>query len=319
MEITPKTLSLDDVIFNNQGIDTIRQTANYKTVCNILKRDNLTIQTELKNTPLNPYINSFLQQMKHDTKTRYKRDDFLPVFEFVKIAEGKGLSNYMIIVRNTPELLDYAIKQKKAKDTYCTLIFTGLHQPTKHITAGAMRFISKMLGRKSFAVSSIDIATDFKSDEAINYQAKEAFKERIKPYSNNSYIIKGNSLYCNDVKHENIKRVLLYDKFKKQTTHQKQDLSSDLNKWQRLEITIKPTKRTGFNDFIASNEFVECLRAYEHITELLKLSEFKGDYLRYQITGTLDNRTLNSNEAKRRFNSVESLERFNKRFKKFKV
>ena len=102
MEITPKTLSLDDVIFNNQGIDTIRQTANYKTVCNILKRDNLTIQTELKNTPLNPYINSFLQQMKHDTKTRYKRDDFL-----VGKRDDKFLIFYkpemVVIATNIPE------------------------------------------------------------------------------------------------------------------------------------------------------------------------------------------------------------------------
>jgi hypothetical protein len=43
---------------------------------------------------------------------------------------------------------------------------------------------------------------------------------------------------------------------------------------------------------------------------LLKVSDFQTSYMDYQISSILDNRVMNNNQSKVRFNSKESLERF---------
>lgn len=303
--------SLNDIIFNSQGIDTISKIANYKTLCNIINKEGLAIDDNIKHLPISPHLKSIENQFNHDTKKRYKKEDFKPIIEYTKISKGKGLSNYMIIVRNIPILFDYATEQKKAKNTFCMVVFSGLHQPTKTISNQAIKFISKILKRKAFKLFSIDIATDFKSNQEVNYKTKEQFKKKIKKYNNNSYIIKGNSLYCNDIKHKNINKILLYDKYKKQTIHQKQLINKNLSKWKRLEIKIQPTKKTNFTDFINSDTFKkDSLGAYNDIATALKVSGTQKDYLLYQINSILDNRTINNAKSKKCYNSKESLERF---------
>ena len=54
--------------------------------------------------------------LTYDNKTRYKTNDFKPIIKYSKISKGVGLSNYIIIIQNTPTLFDYAISKKKAKD-----------------------------------------------------------------------------------------------------------------------------------------------------------------------------------------------------------
>jgi hypothetical protein len=157
------TFSIDNLIFNNQGIDTITQIANYKTLSNIIKKEGLQLRQKTKNLPISPYLKGIENQLKYDDKKRYKKDDFKPLVEYVKISHGKGLSNYMIVVRNIPVLFDHATEQKKSKDHFCMIIFTGLQQPTKTISRESIKFISKILKRKTFKLHSIDIATDFQS------------------------------------------------------------------------------------------------------------------------------------------------------------
>ena len=41
--------SVENTIFNNRGIDTVRQVAHYSTLKNIIVKHGLTIRTELKN------------------------------------------------------------------------------------------------------------------------------------------------------------------------------------------------------------------------------------------------------------------------------
>lgn len=305
--------SINDIVFNKQGIDTVVQIANYKTLSNILEKEGLYKNSNIHNLPISPHLKSIANQLKYDLKKRYKKDNFKPIIEYVKIAKGKGLSNYMIIVRNIPILFDYASEQKKAKDTFCMIIFSGLHQPTKTISNKAIKFISKMLKRKAFKVHSIDVATDFIKKETINYKAKEPFRKRLKKYNNNSYIIKGSSLYCNKVNDKNISKILLYDKFKKQSIHQKQSINKNLSNWKRLEVEIRPSKKSNFIDFINSDDFKkDSLGVYTDISKLLKVSGFDTSYLSYQLNSLIDNRVMNNTQSKIQFNSKESLERFNK-------
>jgi len=304
--------SIDNIIFNTQGIDTTVQIANYKTLSNILLKEDKYLESDTKNLPIHPYMKSIHKQLIYDNKNRYKKGSFHPLIEYVKISKGKGLSNYMIVVRNTPILFDYATTQKKAKDTFCMIIFSGLHQPTKAIPNEAIKFISKILKRKAFKLHSVDIATDFINKEPINYKNKDSFRKRLKKYNKNSYIAVGSTLYCNKVDDKNISKIKLYDKQKKQTL-QKQLLHNNLNNWKRLELEIRPSKKMNFTDFIKSDDFKkDSLRVYRDISKKLKVSKINDNYMNYQINSILDNRIMNNTQSKKQFNSKESLERLGK-------
>ena len=320
-DINHNNFSIDNIIFNTQGIDTVVQIANYKTLSNILLKDDRYLESNTKNLPISPYLKGIENQLKYDDKNRYKKDDFMPLIEYVKISKGKGLSNYMLVVRNIPVLFDYATTNKKAKDTFCMIIFSGLHQPTKAIPNEAIKFISKILKRKAFKLHSVDVATDYINKEPINYKSKTTFKKRLKKYNDNSYIIKGSSLYCNEVKHKNINKILLYDKYNKQKVHQKQMIHNNLANWKRLEIEIRPTKKSNFIDFIKSDDFKkDSLGVYRDISKKLKVSELDHNYINYQINSILDNRIINNAQSKKQFNSKESLKRFNSStFKPYKI
>lgn len=298
-----------NIIFNNLGFDTIRQLAHYQTFKNIIAKNGLVMQSELKNLPINPYIAQITQSLKNDPKNRYKKEAFKPIIEYVKISQGTGLSNYIIIVRNIPLLFDYASEHKKAKDTFCLLIYAGLHQPTKQINNEAIKFISKLLRRKTFLLLNCDVAGDFKDGRDVDYRRKEEFKNALDGVSDNSYIVKQNSLYCNATTLKNVDKILLYDKYKKQTIYQKQTLSVELAKWRRLELTLKPNGKTNFLNFVKS-EFKGALKEYMAIAQKLDIKGLKGEYLAYQVRAIFDGRTLNKKSGRERFNSVQALASF---------
>lgn len=312
-------LSCKDIVFNNQGIDTITQIAYYETIKKLIEKEGLKIEQNATNLPLSSYIKSLENSLKFDKKLRYKKDDFKLSFEFVKFAKGKTLNNYMIIIKNTPFLMNHALKHKKAKDTFCLLVYAGLHQPTKKTNNQAVKFISKMIKRKSFKIIDIDIATDYKTEKRINYKMKNEFKNALKGLENNSYIVKKSSLYTNDTKDKQIDKILLYDKGKKHI-EQKQKLSDELTKWQRLEITFKLNKPMSFNELVKSDEFRQILTKNYKIAKRLNLGTYEVNFLEYQISSLLDNRAINNNKSKKQFNSVESLERFkNSQFKPYRL
>lgn len=302
----------DDIIFNNKGIDTISQIANYQTVLNILHKNNMTIENNIKHTPIMPYIGKIQEQLTYDNKTRYKINDFKPIIKYSKISRGVGLSNYIIIIQNTPTLFDYATSQKKAKDFYCMVIYTGLHQPSKTISNESIKFISKMLKRKAFKVHSLEVSTDFIDNKPINYKRKDEVKKALKNETDSqNYIITGNSLYCNSTKHQAIKKILIYDKYIKQKIYHKQLINSNLNGWKRLEIELRPIKKLDFNSYIKSNEFKkDSLGIYDLISNKLNISNIENSYLNYQINTILDNRTMNNKNSLKQYNSKDSLTRF---------
>lgn len=301
--------SVENTIFNNRGIDTVRQVAHYSTLKNIIVKHGLTIRTELKNLPINPYLASIEQSLKNDPKNRYKKEAFKPIIEYVKISQGSGLSNYIIIIKNIPLLFEHALAHKKAKDTFCLVVYTGLHQPTKHISNEAVKLISKLLKRKTFTLLNCDVATDYKDAKDIDYRRKEEFKSRLGEVCDNSYIIKQNSLYCNQTTLKGVDKILLYDKYKKQTVHQKQRLHVSLKEWKRLEITLTPKGKTDFMSFIKT-ELDEAIQKADVIAKGLRIAGFKDDYLLYQIKALTDARTLNKKPATARFNSKQALESF---------
>lgn len=301
----------DDIIFNNKGIDTIYQIANYQTILNILDKNNMIIKDELKNTPIMRYIDKIQERLIYDNKTRYKTNDFKPIIKYSKISKGVGLSNYIIIIQNTPTLFDYATSKKKAKDFYCMVIYTGLHQPTKTISNENIKFISKMLKRKSFK-TYCDMAIDYIDYRPIDYKRKDEVRKALKNDTDpKSYIIKGTSLYCNSTKHQTIKKILIYDKYKKQKKYHNQLIKSNLNGWKRLEIQLQPTTKQDFYTYIKSDEFKkDSLGLFDMISKSVGVSNIDNSYLNYQINSILDNRIMNNKNSIKQYNSKESLTRF---------
>ncbi len=90
-----KGFSVDDIIFNNKGIDTISQIANYQTFKNIIARNDKTLKQDIKNLPISPYIKGIYNQFEYDNKKRYKKDDFKPIIEYCKISKDRG--RYQVI------------------------------------------------------------------------------------------------------------------------------------------------------------------------------------------------------------------------------
>lgn len=303
--------SIEDIelAFNNQGIDTVSQIVSYKTLSNIIDKEGFEFKSGAKNLPINPYLKSIENQLKRDPKNRYKKDDHKPIIEYVKLARGKDLSNYMLVVRNIPLLFDHAIENKKAKGHYSLVIFSGLHQPTKHVTTGALKFISRILKRKTFKIHDIAFSKDYRDKLEVNHGRKNTFKEQLKEHGKDC-ISTGSSLYCNNIYDKSINKILMYDKYKKQTVYHKQEIGTMPKDWKRLEMTVKPSKKMSFLEFINSEEFAGALETFDQMAEDLGVPKTDKSYLEYQINSILDNRVMNNNESKKQFNSVDSIKRF---------
>ena len=318
--------SIADILFSQatithkqMGIDTIRLTANYKTAIKMLSKRGLKAIQAPKNSPVSEAIKKLKKEAKRDFKKRYKVEKFSPVIEVVKLTKGKSVSNYMIIIRNTPLLFDLATHHKKAKDNFCLIVFTGLHQPTSKVQSEAVKTISQFTKRKTFKLYSLDVAIDTEDKRSISHKRKEAFKDGLMPFSKCGVIIPPNgatSLYINEVEGlERISRILYYDKYLKQTQHHKQrGINADLRNWKRLEVTLTfdVTKREnkGFTQYIESLNFIDDLYEVQAVATKAKIKSYDSDYLTYQLNSFIDNRVLNNRESREQFNSVESLKRF---------
>ena len=305
-------------MFNQIGIDTVRLIANYKTVVKLVERMGLSVTTPSKNSPVSRTITD-IENIKEQNQ-RYKTDDFKAMTEIVKLSKGKSVSNYMIITKNIPLLFDHATHHKKAKDTFCLITFTGLHQPNSKVNSEAMKVISKFKKRKTFKLLTYDIAIDTQEDnQPIKYSRKEPFKANLMPYSKHGVIIPPNgatSLYVNNVPHASMGRILYYDKYLKEKNYLKREVHHDLKNWKRLEITLTfdATKRDnkGFIQYVESMEFFNTFLDIDEVIKKVGIANYGSDYLIMQVNSLLDNRFMNNHESKEQFNSFEALERFKK-------
>ena len=303
-------------MFNQIGIDTIQLIANYKTVVKLVERMGLSVTTPSKNSSVSRTITD-IENIK-DPNHRYKAESFKPFTQIVKLSKGQSVSNYMIITKNIPLLFDHATHHKKAKDTFCLITFTGLHQPNSKVNSEAMKIISTFTKRKTCKRVNIDIAIDTQEDkQPIKYSRKEPFKADLMPYSTHGVIIPPNgatSLYINNVPHASIGRILYYDKYLKEKNYLKREVHNDLKNWKRLEITltfdVTDQRNKGFSQYMESMDFLNVLYDIDEVTKKAKVKSYDMDYLIMQINSLLDKRFMNNHESKKQFNSVESLERF---------
>ena len=306
------------ITHNQMGIDNIELIAKYDVFKKMSERLGLTIEAKPmpKTKEKKGIFKRIDDELNQDKTTRLKADKFAPIVEVIALPKvGKDKALYITVIRNIPTLFDVATHHKKAKDTFCLILFAGLHQPTKKISADAMKIVSKFTKRKAFSLRSIDLAIDTTDHQSITHQRQGAFKDNLMPYSKQGVISKGSSLYINNLNHRGISRILYYDKYLKQLNQQKKEkIGNNLKAWKRLEVTLTfdVTKREnkGFIDYIEGFNFLDDLYEVKEVAALVGVKRYSDDYLTYQLNSILDNRTMNNKESQRQFNSVEALERF---------
>ena len=314
----------DSTQYNQIGIDTVQLIANYQTVVKLVERMGLSVTTPSKNSPVSRTITD-IENIK-DKNQRYKSNSFKPLTKIVKLSKGQSVSNYMMITKNIPLLFDHATHHKKAKDSFCLITFTGLHQPNTKTNSEAMKIASKFLKRKTFKRVGVDIAIDTQEDkEPINYSRKEPFRADLMPYSKHGVIIPPNgatSLYINNVPHASMGRILYYDKYLKEKFYLKREVHNDLKNWKRLEVTLTfdVTKQDnkGFTQYIEGLNFIDDLHDIDEVGKKVGIDSYGLDYLTYQLNSLLDSRVMNNRASREQFNSVEALERFrNSNFRRY--
>jgi len=324
LNIVPQSTDelLNSFIYEQIGIDTIRLIGNYATTVKNIKKMGLALFTPKRQERNKTFQN--ISKKIHNQKTYYSPQKFKPIVELVKLPNrGNNKNLVIVIVRNIPILFDVARHHEKVKDTFCMVLFTGLHQPSYHIKREAIKIISAFCKKKTLKIYSLDVAIDTIDPKKIDYKRKESFKANLMPYSKHGVYKPPNgatTLMINHIEHESISRIILYDKTKKQTgTHHQKNIP---NNWKRLEITstfdVTDQQNKGFNDYIESLKFIEDLRLVDEVATKEKIKHYRDEFLEYQLNSILDNRTMNNKNSSFQFNSIEALQRFKQSESRFK-
>ena len=182
---------------------------------------------------------------------------------------------YMLVKKNINSD-NYARHIKKKKGAYREIIFTGLHQPTKHIDKehleASYRVISRFIDK--CVNSTIDIALDGLHSPQIDKKTLDSFMcmyfnstKDTKQYKNSYYI---NNILSPISSIFSFKRLIIYDKFFKNGTY---------DKWKRLEITVNISKKLTVSkldevlasvSLLASNYFDSATYNYKFIEQQQK-------------------------------------------------
>ena len=308
----------ENIVYGQQGIDTIELMAKYKTINNPkpVKKERLGMVQTLGLEPVKTLKGTPVYEEVKRIRKRAKKEALIAIIEVFKLSKGRSLSSYVMCIRNVPETLHYDRVHKKSLNTHCLLVFAGLHQPTKRLHSETMKNIKRFTDRKSFYVSSLEIASDVTDQRSINSTRKESFKKLLGSHSKHGVTSKGSSLYLNKTQGlGRVSKVLLYDKYLKHTKVQKQELVPSLKAWKRVEVVIsfdlsKKENRGSFKNYVHGQKFIEDLETVNKIVKKLKYKEVNYDYLNYQINSLLDARIMNNKESTKQFNSLEALTRF---------
>jgi len=238
---------------------------------------NLEIKKECENYIINNYI---------DRNEIKKNSDY--EIKFIKISNVKNVSAYILIKYNY-ESVGISKNRKKSKNFYCEVVFAGLRQPTKKISIDTYKILCLFVNR--FKISDMDICFDGENEIEINKSNINRFYYLFQEYINSfidRYIYK-TSFYINDPKSveddtDVFKKILVYDKYIKESKHKK--LDDDLKNWKRLEVTINVQfKYKGFNLDDYLNDIARMAKKY------FNSSSFSYEYLHLQNNLLIDRRT----------------------------
>lgn len=256
----------------SSGIDSFRFVLPKTTLMAFLKK--LELIKKLRLVSRNKSVKEYAEyKFKGINKPLFNADEKHPFkIRYISFKRGiKSLTNSMLVIENSSELNDLCKKRKKALGHYVMVVFAGLYQPSREIYKETYRILGKFLRR--FKAYSFDLASDFDSNEEVGYKFKDEFKEATSNFTDGKAISIKTSLYANNCKGKfyGLDRVLLYDKFEKQTNYHKQKIDPKFKGWKRLELTFKLNKK--FLDSVENESYKECVEVMDEI-----ISKFSDDY-----------------------------------------
>ncbi|AJC94129.1 hypothetical protein FVD15_03490 [Campylobacter volucris] len=270
----------------NIGYDSIKFVIPKFAFYKFLKKYDL--YTKLRKTNRNKVIEKFTKEKFKSIKTKDKYYEFKVRYINIK-PRNKSLSNTIIVIENSKDTHEVARKNKKKKDFYVEVQFNGLFQPSKSVVGDVYKILSKMV--KRFKAYSFDIACDF-CDENTSVRKYESILYKISSEKefNGEMIFYKKSLYINRVhsKFFNLDRILIYDKYEKQTSYHKEKIKEEFKGWKRLELTFKLNDK--FLKYIQHKHIHDALDfIYDFIQLLDKTDNFTKEMLLVKQTKYLIN------------------------------
>ncbi|PAF52973.1 hypothetical protein BKH42_08510 [Helicobacter sp. 13S00482-2] len=218
----------------------------------------------MRKTTRNKQIHEYATQKFKSQKTDHKKHPLN--IKYINLKRGnKSISNTILILENSKACFEYAHKNKKSYSHYVEVIFAGFHQPSKDIDSLSLKILKAFL--KRFKVYSIDLAGDFNWNHSVNNANKALLAKAVEKYIQGDGNIRneGSSLYVNATKtNHHLCKILLYDKYKKQTEYHKENIHPHLREWKRLEITLGIKKR--FFKWIEDDEVNDGISLLNDIT-----------------------------------------------------
>lgn len=270
----------------NIGYDSIKFVIPKFAFYKFLKKHDL--YTKLRKTNRNKAIEKYTKEKFKSIKTKDKYYEFKVRYINIK-PRNKSLSNTIIVIENSKDTHEVARKNKKKKDFYVEVQFNGLFQPSKSVVGDVYKILSKMV--KRFKAYSFDIACDFCDESASMRKYEEHLHElSLNKKIKGEMIFYKKSLYINRVRSKffNLDRILIYDKYEKQTSYHKEKIKEEFKGWKRLELTFKLNDK--FLKYIQHKHIHDALDfIYDFIQLLDKTDNFTKEMLLVKQTKYLIN------------------------------
>lgn len=221
------------------GIDTFRFVIAKDSLDVFLKK--LGIFNKIAKSNRNIQIQEYVSQKFKSQKTNHKKHPFN--VRYINLKRGnKSLSNTILLISNSISCHQYSKNNKKAYEHYVEVVFAGLHQPSKNIHKEVFKVLKAFL--KRFKIHTMDMASDFDFKGRLRDLLRQSGK--IMKYLSNGSRVRneGDSIYFNDTINTcGLRKILLYDKYKKQKFYHKENINPDFMDWKRCEITLEIKER----------------------------------------------------------------------------
>lgn len=221
------------------GIDTFRFIIAKDSLEVFLKK--LALFDKIAKSNRNIQIHEYVTQKFKSQKTNHKKHPFN--VRYINLKRGnKSLSNTILLISNSISCHHHSKINKKAYEHYVEVVFAGLHQPSKDINPDIFKVLKAFL--KRFKIHTLDIASDFDFKGHLRDLLKQSGK--IMKYLSNGFRTRneGDSIYFNEtINTHGLRKILLYDKYKKQKFYHKENINPDFIDWKRCEITLQIKER----------------------------------------------------------------------------
>lgn len=221
------------------GIDTFRFVIPKASLEVFLRK--LGLYGKIRKTTRNQQIHEYVSQKFKSQKTSHHKHPF--AIKYINLKKGnKSLSNMILLISNSINCHYHSKINKKGYEHYVEVVFAGLHQPSKDINPAIFRVLKAFL--KRFKLHTMDIASDFDYRGHLRDLLKQTGAIMAYMRVGSRYRNEGDSIYFNEtINAHGLRKILLYDKYKKQKFYHKENIHPDFVDWKRCEITLEIKQR----------------------------------------------------------------------------